>query len=181
MKKKMLCVLLALGVVASMVACSGSTDSKAEKVDSVASENQEKESEEAGTTEPEENTEQSFVVGDVVETDTLRITYLSAEEYRYDNEYLQPEAGNVYYRAEFEFENIGNVDEFISSYSFTCYADTYEANEAFIGDDVLSATLSAGKKTKGYIYYEVPADAQSIIFEYENDFWTSNKIVFVGK
>ena len=31
----------------------------------------------------------------------------------------------------------------------------------------------------GYMYFEVPKDAEKIEVEYETDYWTSNKAIFV--
>ena len=79
-------------------------------------------------------------------------------------------------------ENISDVDQFISSWSFVGYADGYAIDEGYAGtDDTLSANLSPGKKAKGAIYYEVPVEATEVIAEYETDFWTQGKIVFVIK
>ena len=133
---------------------------------------------EGNTQEPINN---KFVVGDIVETSDLTITYLSAGQYTSDNEFLQPKNGYVYYRMEFEFENIGNSDEFVSSFDFECYADGYAADQTYIGDDGLSATLSPSKKAKGAVYYEIPADAQEITLEYKVNYWTEDKVIFVVK
>ena len=46
-------------------------------------------------------------------------------------------------------------------------------------DDALSASLSPGRKAKGTIAFEVPKDAQVIEFEFEDNFWTENKLVFL--
>lgn len=54
-------------------------------------------------------------------------------------------------------------------------------SEYKVGDDDLSASLSSGKKAKGALYFEVPSDAQSIVLEYNDNVWTSDKIVFVVK
>lgn len=141
---------------------------------------------EVETTEAAENVKSTdekneFVVGDVVETDSLKISYVSAGEYVSDNQFLTPKEGHVYYRLEFEVENISDIDQSITSWSFEGYADGYAVDEAYVGDDTLSATLSPDKKAKGAIYYEVPADAQEVIAEYETDFWTQGKIAFIVK
>ena len=39
-----------------------------------------------------------FVTGDVIETSVLRISFLSAEQYISDNEFIQPEKGHIYYK-----------------------------------------------------------------------------------
>ena len=129
-----------------------------------------------------EEVDNTFHVGDVVETPNLKITYISAEEYQSENQYIQPKDGYVYYRMEFEFENIGDTDQAVSSMiSWDCYADGYAMDESYVGDDVLDATMSPGKKAAGAVYYEVPADAKEITLEYETDFWSQNKVVFVVK
>ena len=135
-----------------------------------------------GTTsnEPVDN---EFVVGDVVETSSLKISYLSAEQYTSYNKYSAPKDGYIYYRVEFEFENIGNTDEWVSSTDFDCYADEYSMDESYVStDDYLSTeTISVGKKIKGAIYYEVPANAQEVKLEYEVNYFTEDKIIFVIK
>lgn len=122
-----------------------------------------------------------FNVGDVAELDQIKITFLSAEEYVSGNQFMQPKEGNMYYRIGFEVENIGDTDAYVSSWDWECYADGYSAEQAYFNDESLDATLSSGKKTKGYIFYEVPKDAQEVTLEYETNFWTENKIIFVIK
>lgn len=139
----------------------------------------------SGKTNTENGTESTeskeFVVGDVVETSNLRISFLSAEEYTSDNEFIQPEKGNVFYKMEFEFENISDSDEYVSSYDFNCYADGYDMEQSYMDMMDLDATLSPGKKTKGFVFFQVPKDSKEITLEYETNFWTENKIVFIVK
>ena len=45
-------------------------------------------------------------------------------------------------------------------------------------DDNLSATISAGRKVKGTVTFEVPVDATVVEVEYLTSFWTSNRVVF---
>lgn len=136
----------------------------------------------AAETEAAEEVSSIFVVGDVVETSDLKITYLSAEECSFDNQFITPNEGNVFYRMEFEFENIGDTDQAISSMlDWNCYADGYAADQSWYGDDQLDATIAPGKKAKGAVYFEVPADAQEIELNYEVNLWTEDKVVFVVK
>lgn len=131
--------------------------------------------------ETQEEVSNVFQVGDVVELENKKITYLSAEEYVSDNMFMQPKDGNTYYKIGFEVENIGDTDIMVTSWDWDCYADGYSAEQAYFDEESLDATLSSGKKTKGYIYFEVPADAQEITLEYETNFWTENKIIFTVK
>lgn len=130
----------------------------------------------------EEGKDNHFKVGDVLETQEMKISYISAGEYTSNNQFIQPKDGNVYYRMEFEFENISDTDQTISSLmSWGCYADGYAADQAFVGDDQLDVKLSPGKKAKGAVYYEVPKGATEITLEYETDFWSEDKVIFIVK
>ncbi len=46
-------------------------------------------------------------------------------------------------------------------------------------DEDLSATLSAGRSTSGYVYFTVPEDAQEIEVEYTTNYLTEDKITFL--
>ena len=124
-----------------------------------------------------------FQIGDVVETENFKITFVSAGAYESDNEFLQPKDGCEYWQFKFRFENISDTDQAVSSMmDWECYADNARADQTWIGDDNgLDATLSAGRETQGTIYFEVPKDVQSVELEYDINFWQSDKIVFVGK
>lgn len=124
-----------------------------------------------------------FQIGDVVETENFKITFVSAGAYESDNEFLQPKDGCEYWQFEFRFENISDTDQAVSSMmDWECYADNAKVDQTWIGDDNgLDATLSAGRETQGTIYFEVPKDVQSVELEYDINFWQSDKIVFVGK
>lgn len=179
-------------VVIGAVAGSGedpdkASDSNPQKVEELSkpdSENKEtesKENEENSDAQVEKEPKNEFKVGDVVETSDLKIYYNGAEEYESDNQFIQPEEGNVYYKMDFEFENISNSDQYVSSWDFECYADGYDMEQSYIDGMDLDATLSPGKKTKGSVFFEVPIDSEEIILEYETNYWTEDKIVFIVK
>lgn len=122
----------------------------------------------------------SFRAGDVVETKNLRISYISCGEYVSDNQFIQPNSGNKFIYFEFEFENISDTDEHISSLiGFDCYADNNSCEQNYLTEDDLSASLSPGRKVKGKVSYEVPMDAKTIELEYVNNAFTSDRIIFL--
>ena len=123
-------------------------------------------------------TEGAYAVGDVAESKSLKITYVSCEEYVSDNMFVALAEGYRFVNCEFEFEKIGTSDEFISSGNFDCYADGLNCESTYIRQDDLSATLSKGRKTKGTVTFEVPLDAEIIEVEYLSNYWTSNRVVF---
>lgn len=177
-------IILAIAVIGSVFG--GNDSEEATKTGEVATKTEGKDSnadsKEETTEDASEEVDNTFRVGDVVETPNLKITYISAEEYQSDNQVIQPKDGYVYYRMEFEFENIGDVDQTVSSVaSWDCYADGYAMDAQYFGDDTIDATMSPGKKAAGAVYYEVPEDAKEITLEYETNFWSQNKIVFIVK
>ena len=121
-----------------------------------------------------------YHVGDILEDGDMRIVYMASGEYTEENEYLQPQEGNKYIFLEFSFENMSDKDDaYVSSMSFECYADGYNADMYYKENADLDATLSAGRVTTGSVYFEVPEGAQEIEVEYETNFLTEEKITFV--
>ena len=93
------------------------------------------------------------------------------------DEYTGPKDGNKIIMLKFEVENINpdNDELYVSSLNFNAsadgvVADTYIWASSKYND--LSATVGKGKKTVGYVLYEVPQSAQSIVVDYNADFWT---------
>ena len=120
----------------------------------------------------------AFVVGDIVESDRLNISYLSCEKDTSYSQYSEPASGTHYITLTFEFENKGENDEFVSYYDFDCYADGKNCEQAYFRDDSLSATLSAGRKAQGTVTFVVPDDASTVEVEYVSNAWTSSRVVF---
>lgn len=118
-------------------------------------------------------------VGDTLTTADLKIMYVSCSDFTDYNEFLPPKDGNKIVKLTFDAENIGDTDCYLSSYDFTCYADNSAAESYYSGEDDLSATISPGRKATGSVYFEVPKNAETIEVEYETDFWTGNKAIFV--
>lgn len=120
-------------------------------------------------------------VGDTLTTADLKITYVSCSEYKGYNEFTAPKDGNKVVKLTFDVENISDIDRYISYFDFSCYADDVAAEAYYSMDDDLAATVSPGRKASGSVYFEVPKGAESIEVEYETDFWTGNKAIFVVK
>lgn len=123
-------------------------------------------------------TEGAIAVGETAESSQLNITYISCETDTSYSQFFGPKAGHHYVTCTFEFENKSSSDESISMYSFDCYADGVNCDQAFFRDDAISATLSAGRKAKGTVTFEVPDGASVVEVEYLTNFWTSNRVVF---
>lgn len=120
-----------------------------------------------------------YKVGDILQDGDMKIVYVASGNYISDNQFLQPVEGNKYIFLKFAFENTGKTDNSISFYNFECYADGYSTERYYDGNNDLSATLSAGRSTEGYLYFEVPENAKNIEIEYTPNFFSSDKIKFI--
>lgn len=132
------------------------------------------------------NGKTSFKLNETFENKYEKITMTEVNtNFTSYNQYLQPATGNKYIMAKFEVENINSENDelYVSSYSFNASADGVVAKSAYLLDDNyqdFSATVGYGKKTSGYVFYEVPITAQKIEIEYNADFWTDgNAIKFI--
>ncbi len=124
--------------------------------------------------------ENALAVGQVAESKQLKISYLNCYQDSSGNQYIVPKDGFRFITCEFEFENLSDADQFVSAYSFDCFADGISCESGYFRDDELSATLSSGRKARGTVTFEVPIDAQVIEVEYLSNFWTSNRVVFTA-
>ncbi len=101
--------------------------------------------------------------------------------------YEKPADGKKIIMAKFEIENINKEKDelYISSAEFNAsaddvVADTYYSLKKKYND--FSATVGKGKKTTGYVFYEVPKNAEKITIEYNANFWVDgNAIEFIVK
>lgn len=128
-------------------------------------------------------TKTSYNVGEIFENKNLAIKYVSLnDDFKDYNKYADVKSGYKVIKAEFEFENIGTSDKYVSSYDFNCYADGYDCESFWsVDDSTFSSQLSSGKKATGSVYFQVPIDANSIQLEYDIDSWTNEKVIFVVK
>lgn len=122
-------------------------------------------------------------VGETFNNEKIAIRFVAANENFKDySEYAKVKAGYQIIRAEFEFENVGTTNQYISSYDFECYADGYNCDSFWsVEDSSFSTTLSSGKKAKGVVYFEIPENSKSITLEYNVDTWNDETVEFIVK
>lgn len=168
-------------IIVGMIGGKGSS-SDTSKNDSVKKNSQENTSSQE-TKSDNESADNVFNVGDVAETENLKITYISSGEYTSDNQFMQPKDGFKYWEFEFKLENTSDSDQTISTMvNWECYADNSKCDQEWIGDNSgLDGTISPGRETQGTIYFQVPENATDIELEYNINYLNENKIIFVGK
>ena len=129
------------------------------------------------------NGKTSFKLNESFENKYEKITMTEVNNNFTDHsEYLSPKSGYKYVMVKFEVENINSENDelYVSSLNFNADADGVSVETAYIGNDQyndLSATLGKGKKSIGYIFYEVPISAQKITITYNADFWVDGTAI----
>lgn len=125
----------------------------------------------------------TYNVGEIFENANLAIKYVAMDEnFTGYNKYATVNDGCKIVKADFEFENVGSTDQYVSAYEFDCYADGYDCENFWSTDDsAFSSTLSSGKKAKGSVYFQVPTTATKITIEYKLNAFTGDKVEFLVK
>lgn len=120
-------------------------------------------------------------VGEVVETDDLRIKYLSSGQCEASSIFSEPKEGYMLWRFEFEIKNISEESQSVSDMlGWECYADNVVVDQKFLSNENLSGIFSSGRTIKGAVFFEVPIDSKNIELEYDPGY-KENIIVFAGK
>ena len=134
----------------------------------------------------DKNGKTSFRVNETFENSYEKITMTELNtDFKGYSDYNKPTAGKKYIMVKFEVEAIKQDDDelYVSSASFNAFADGVAVDQKYYMSDKyndISATLTYGKKAIGYIFYEVPVNAQKITIDYNANFWTDGtKIEFV--
>lgn len=125
-----------------------------------------------------------YNVGDVFEDRDIKMTYLNAYEFTDFNDFNQPKDGYIVICAEFEVENISDSDQTVMYTDFNGYADGYEVEQSYSPEGTgmdFSLNLSAGRKGKGIVAFEVPIDSQEIQIEFSPNMFSDDKVIFSYK
>lgn len=149
-----------------------------------------KETNDLKTTSPETETEDvktCFQVGEVAEFKGIRVSVTGYEESN-GNDWGTPEDGNIFVFPEIEITNNSDEEITISSMiSFECYVDDYKSDfssNAFMaistedGKQQLDGSVASGKKLKGVLGIEAPADWKVIEIYYKDNVWLGSDFSF---
>ena len=182
-KKKhpvLLGILIAIVVIILISAIFGSSDtsSQPEKVGEVTP------PVETSNGPEKEPVKTEFGVGEIVELNDILVTFKGVTENN-GSQFLAPADGNKFVVCEFEIENKSSGDIAVSSMmSFEAYVDDYSTSLSItamtsVDTPQLDGTVAAGKKMKGVVGYEVPADWSNIEIRFTPNFWTGKDITFI--
>lgn len=162
------------------------TSAELESEAEVESEEVSEATEEETTTVAESETEEeqvTFGIGETAELNDVQVTMLDYYETS-GSDYNKPSDGNTFVLIEFEVANNSDEEIIVSSMmSFEAYADDYSLNYSIAAilesdENQLDGTIAPGKKMKGEIGYEVPADWSDIEIHFTESVWSDSDFVF---
>lgn len=126
-------------------------------------------------------------IGDTLTSDDLKITLTNALMYSSiegDSYTDTPGEGKEYLVFFFNVENTGDESEYISNYNFSGYVDDTFINHVILfnsveGTESLGVDLAPGKKTSGYVAYEVDTNWKKFEIRYKaNSFDLEDSMIF---
>ena len=127
-----------------------------------------------------------YGVGDTLTQNDITVTFLGVTETR-GSAYNKPSEGNVYVLCEFEITNNKSTDLGVSSMmNFEVYCDDYSTSlslGALIesgNKSQLDGTIAGGKKMKGVVGYEVPADWSQLEIHYTPSALFAKEFTFIA-
>lgn len=122
---------------------------------------------------------------ETAQVNDVKVTMTRYEE-SMGSEWNHPSSGNVFVMVEFEIENNSKSDLNISSLmSFNAYADNYSVNFSLnahldkSSETQLDGAIAPGKKMRGWIGWEVPADWSEMEIHFTEDVWFGSTVKFV--
>lgn len=132
------------------------------------------------------NSSKVFKLGDVVELSDVTVSFVDVVTSS-GSDFNKPTDGNVFVLCEFEISNNSSEELAVSSMmSFEAYCDGYSCSlslQALMekgNKNQLDGTIAAGKKMKGVVGYEVPADWTELEIHYTTDLLSNKAFVFVA-
>lgn len=187
--KKLLIGLLAATLTISMVACTKPAETEPKEPVGDASQTEVQEPSEEAPEEPSQaeskEEEKTYGIGDTVTIDDVVVT-LNGVTHPDGSDLLPPEDGKIFALIEFNIENNSAEELAVSSLlNFKCHVDDYSTSlslgalAAKEGVEQLDGSVSAGKKIKGVVGYEIPEDWKEISIAYEPGLFGSKEAAFV--
>ena len=180
--KPLAAIILGVIVFFVIVGIAANSD-KVEKVSSDPSSSGSASSDKASEASNDSAEDLVFHVGETAEYRNIQITMTNIRESN-GSEFNTPGDGNVFVLAEFEVTNNSENELGISSLlSFAAYQDGYATNLSFTAlvektGEQLDGAVAPGKKMKGSIGYEIPADYKELEIQFSPSVWNNKKIVF---
>ena len=133
-----------------------------------------------------EDQKKEFYVGETAKLNDVSVTFLGVTESS-GSQFNKPTDGNTFVLCEFEIQNDSNNEITVSSMmSFEAYCDDYTCTFSLTAllekgnKNQLDGTVAAGKKFKGVIGYEVPANWGELEVRFTPNFWNGKDITFIA-
>lgn len=125
--------------------------------------------------------------GHYIQNEKFKFSFVKAKQYDEiaESEYYtnKPENGKKYLVLFFDVENVSSKNQFVNSFYFKAYEDDYSISESYIMGDIdgysmFSGEIAPGKKTKGYLSYEVDPGWKSFEVKYQ-EFGDNGSLDFI--
>lgn len=131
--------------------------------------------------EPEPKGPETYNIGDTVEAGDYIFTVNSVREDK-GGDFLKPDEGNIYYIIDATVENKGDKSINVSSLlMFTLIDEEGYTYDITFGPDTkgqLDGEIAPGRKLRGELAFEIPADATGLELEIDPSLFGDGKIIY---
>lgn len=129
---------------------------------------------------------QTGTIGDTLKTEDFRIVLTDALMYSsIEGDYFTdtPAEGKEFLVFFFDVENISDENEYVSSYNFSGYVDGYSVSSKYLLNPInevkeLSVDLAPGKKTTGFVAFEVNTTWKNFEIHFKDSSYDDDKLVY---
>lgn len=127
-----------------------------------------------------EKTDITVKVGESATLDDIKITLTSVDKNFKDYyDYANIDEDYKVIKANFEFENVGDYNKYVSYSDFECYADKFSCDNFYsVEDPYFYESIEPGKKAKGSVYFEVPKDSNKIEIEFDKISYDNSMVIY---
>ena len=117
----------------------------------------------------------SYRVGDTLTIEDMEIAYVASGPYT--GEYIGKEDGYDYIFLEFCAKNVGDKPKAVATLTMEPFADGYSGEVTLLG--TLGGTITPGRAIRGTVVFKIEEGATEVSIEYEPNFLTGEKVIFV--
>ena len=126
---------------------------------------------------------EAYNLGEIFINGYLDVKYIFVNtDFKRHGQYAHVKSQYDVVKAEFEFQNVSELEQLITPNDFKCYADEEECERFYnVYNASYSTKLSAGKKISRSVYFQIPATAKEVKIQYETPFATNGYVEFIVK
>ncbi len=132
-------------------------------------------------------TDEAYSIGTTITAKSYKLTVEALNVIESDNQFIQPDEGNVFVEVLMLIENTSNSDLNVSSIlNFNAYLDGFAIQEDLVAstaskNNTINGTVGQGKKLRGGLFYQLPTNWSELEINVDLGFSSKDEISLILK